>query len=74
MAGRCFSATHPALAAARNISYCCALGQAAGAAAAELSLHGKTDVRDVDIRYVQDICQDNMDTLENKAYVERYLK
>jgi hypothetical protein len=34
MAGRCFCADHPALSAARNISYCMALGQATGNAAA----------------------------------------
>ncbi|MBQ3864225.1 MAG: FAD-dependent oxidoreductase [Clostridia bacterium] len=73
MAGRCFSATHPALSAARNISYCCALGQATGAAAAELSLNGKTNVRDVDIRFVQKICKDNLATPDNTEYARLYL-
>lgn len=72
MAGRCFSATHPALSAARNISYCCALGQAAGAAAAELTKNGKTDVRSVDIRFVQEICKDNMATARNTQYTKLF--
>ena len=53
MAGRCFSATHPALSAARNIAYCCALGQASGAAAAQLVRYGKSSVRDIDIKTLQ---------------------
>ena len=53
MAGRCFSATHPALSAARNIAYCCALGQASGAAAAQLVQSGKANVRDVDMKALQ---------------------
>jgi len=72
MAGRCFSATHPALSAARNISYCCALGQATGAAAAELTKNGKTDVRSVDIRFVQEVCKDNMATVRNTQYAKLF--
>jgi hypothetical protein len=55
MAGRCFSATHAALSAARNIAYCIALGEAAGAAAAYLAKQGKTDVRDIDILWLQEV-------------------
>lgn len=55
MAGRCFSATHAALSAARNIGYCCALGQAAGAAAAVLSREGKENVREIDVNEVRKV-------------------
>lgn len=48
VAGRCFSATHEALSAARNIAYCCALGEACGTAAGQLIKAGKTNVRDID--------------------------
>lgn len=48
MAGRCFSATHEALSAARNIAYCCALGEACGTAAGQLVKMGKTNVREAD--------------------------
>ena len=48
MAGRCFSATHEALSAARNIAYCCALGEACGTAAGQLVKAGKQNVRDAD--------------------------
>jgi hypothetical protein len=53
MAGRCFSADHPALSAARNIAYCMSLGQAAGNASAQLVLNGKSNVREIDIKLLQ---------------------
>jgi hypothetical protein len=49
IAGRCFSASHPALSAARNIAYCIALGQAAGSAADLLVKNQRKNVRDIDI-------------------------
>jgi hypothetical protein len=54
MAGRCFSASHPALSAARNIAYCVALGEAAGSAGTQLVQAGKTNVREIDIRSLQE--------------------
>jgi len=53
MAGRCFSANHAALSAARNIAYCMALGQAAGSAASQLTHSGKKNVRDINIKDLQ---------------------
>ena len=53
MAGRCFSANHAALSAARNIAYCMALGQAAGSAASQLIHSGKKNVRNIDIKSLQ---------------------
>lgn len=53
MAGRCFSANHPALSAARNITYCMALGQAAGTAGAQLVRRDKEQARDIDIKALQ---------------------
>jgi hypothetical protein len=53
IAGRCFSASHAALSAARNIAYCMALGQAAGSAASQLIHFGKKNVRGIDIKALQ---------------------
>jgi hypothetical protein len=53
MAGRCFSANHAALSAARNIAYCLALGQAAGSAASQLTRSGKKNVREINIKDLQ---------------------
>jgi hypothetical protein len=53
MAGRCFSANHAALSAARNIAYCMALGQAAATAASQLVRLDKKNVRAIDIKVLQ---------------------
>jgi len=53
VAGRCFSANHAALSAARNIAYCMALGQAVGSAAAQLVHRGKKNIREIDIKPLQ---------------------
>jgi hypothetical protein len=57
-AGRCFSANHPGLSAARNIAYCIALGEAAGSAAAQLARNGRTNVREIDIGALQEKLKD----------------
>jgi hypothetical protein len=54
VAGRCFSASHPALSAARSIGCCIALGQAAGSAGTQLANNQKTNVRDIDIRALRE--------------------
>jgi hypothetical protein len=53
VAGRCFSANHAALSAARNIAYCMALGQAVGSAAAQLVHKGKKNIREIEIKPLQ---------------------
>ena len=53
MAGRCFSANHAGLSAARNIAYCTALGQAAGTASAKLVSDDMENVRAIDIKWLQ---------------------
>lgn len=60
MAGRCFSASHLALSAARNIAYCCALGESCGIAAALLIKEGKRNVREVDIAELQKRVSSNL--------------
>jgi hypothetical protein len=54
IAGRCFSASHPALSAARNIACCMALGQAAGSAGSQLVKNQRTNVRDINIQALQE--------------------
>jgi hypothetical protein len=54
VAGRCFSASHPALSAARGIGCCMALGQAAGSAGAQLVKNQKSNVRDIDIHALRE--------------------
>jgi hypothetical protein len=54
IAGRCFSASHPALSAARGVACCIAMGEAAGFAAAQLAMNQKTNLRDIDIRALQE--------------------
>ncbi len=53
MAGKCVSATHEAVASTRVIPICMAQGQAAGTAAA-LAVRQGVDVRELDIRALQD--------------------
>jgi hypothetical protein len=53
IAGRCFSANHAALSAARNIAYCMALGQAVGSAASQLTHSGKNNAHDINIKDLQ---------------------
>ncbi len=52
VAGRCFSATHEAMASARMIPSCMAMGQAAGTAAA-LSVKQKLELRKLDVERLQ---------------------
>jgi hypothetical protein len=54
IAGRCISATHKALATARQMSTCMAMGQAAGTAAA-LAVQSKCRPRDIPIGDLQDV-------------------
>ena len=60
MAGRCFSASHEALSAARNIAYCVGLGSAAATAASMLVEKGETNVRNVDIPSLRDKLADQL--------------
>ena len=61
VAGRCISSTHEAQASYRIMPYCAELGQAAGTAVA-VAVKDHTNVRNVDIRQVQDI-------LRNEGFV-----
>jgi hypothetical protein len=54
IAGRCFSASHPALSAARGIACCIAMGEAAGSAAVQLVRNQRTNLRDIDLRALQE--------------------
>jgi hypothetical protein len=54
IAGRCFSASHPALSAARNIACCIALGQAAGSAGTQLVKNQQENVRNINIGDLQE--------------------
>jgi hypothetical protein len=54
IAGRCFSADHHALSAARSIGCCIAMGQAAGSAASQLGRDGKNNVREIGIPSLQE--------------------
>ena len=60
IAGRCFSASHEALSAARNIAYCCALGEACGTAAGILIKNKKTDVRDINYHTLRESLYKNI--------------
>ncbi|MFI5359942.1 MAG: FAD-dependent oxidoreductase, partial [Halanaerobiales bacterium] len=52
VAGRCISTDHMAESSIRAISACMATGQAAGTAAA-IAVRDNTNVRDIDVRKVQ---------------------
>ena len=54
VAGRCISSTHEAQASYRVMPYCAELGQAAGTAVA-VAVRNHTDVRNVEIKQVQEI-------------------
>jgi len=54
VAGRCFSATHEAMASARMIPCCMAMGQAAGTAAA-LAAKQNIRPRELDVGHLQDV-------------------
>lgn len=53
VAGRCFSATHDAHASVRSMAQCMAMGQAAGAAAAQ-AVATRADPRDIDVAALRD--------------------
>lgn len=58
VAGRCISCEHEAQASIRIMPICCALGEAAGVAAAVLT-NSRTAARDIDIKKVQSILKQN---------------
>ena len=53
--GRCISSTHEAQSSYRIMPFCAEIGQAAGTAIGLLSKDKKADVRDVDIKALQEI-------------------
>lgn len=63
VAGRCFSATHEALASARTIAICMATGQAAGTAA-HIAIKEKITPRKVPVKNLQKMLIDNGAILE----------
>jgi len=64
-AGRCFSATHKALASARTIAICMATGQAAGTAA-HIAAREKIAPRKVSVKNLQQILTDNGAIIERE--------
>ncbi|MBQ9940541.1 MAG: FAD-dependent oxidoreductase [Clostridia bacterium] len=52
VAGRCISSTHEAQSSYRIMPFCCELGQAAGTAVV-VAKENKTDVRDADVKKIQ---------------------
>ena len=60
--GRCISSTHEAQSSYRIMPFCAEIGQAAGCAIGLLSKDKKADVRDVDIKALQEI-------LRNEGFV-----